>query len=235
MANEISLSKQVSMVDNIVESVNEILSDAFIWLTFCDRDGTINIYDEELQELLEIIQELEELLVGAITGKLPEEASGPLSKMGAIFGGGTGLNLFTKSGKKIPFTISPEIIKEMEAVAKPIYEKYLGREVDLIKETLVQYNAYIEELNEGKIVLFSGNPAEREDYIGGNPRKSDPNLLVDLSHNPEARFGEETEVLPLNSSDDIFFQKFFSLCTFSDIIQNSGFKCFTIFYSSCII
>ena len=58
----------------------------------------------------------------------------------------------------------------------------------------MQYNAYIEELNEGKIVLFSGNPAEREDYIGGNPRKSDPNLLVDLSHNPEARFGEETEV-----------------------------------------
>lgn len=187
--SKLKLSEKIEILNLIKEALSKKdidLSNGGI-INFFDRDGTLNIKNPELREAIQNAKE-GNIVAGTLTGKLPEELSDVLKGFSFLGSAGGGMLYLPSIEKKIPFTIEPEKIKEVEKIYRDILKEY-GINEDLIEDPEyphLQMNSYEEGINQGMILLLSNNETEEKDYV--NRGTSKERLLKAL---PEERYNRD--------------------------------------------
>lgn len=168
-SEDITKAEVKKAIEENKDSINKALSAAGINISygaiihFFDRDGTLNINNELLQEAIKNAKN-GNILVGTLTGKLPEEVSNSLKGFMFLGAAGGGMIYLPNIEEKIAFEIPPEKIEEIENIYKNILRKH-GYEEDIIQSIRLQYNAYNKDEQKGQILLLSGEKIEKTDYI----------------------------------------------------------------------
>ena len=159
----------IKVIEENGEMIDRALEERGINLTsgaivhFFDRDGTLNIKNILLQAAIKNSKN-GAVMVGTLTGKLPEEISDNLKGFMFLGAAGGGMVYLPDIEEKIAFEIPKEKIEQVEEIYKEILRKH-GVEEDIIQSIRLQYNAYNEEEKRGQILLLSGEEVEKSDYI----------------------------------------------------------------------
>jgi len=184
--SNLKLSNKIEILNIIKESLYRRgidLSKGGV-INFFDRDGTINIKNPELREAIQNAKG-GNIVAGTLTGKLPEELNDLLKGFSFLGSAGGGMIYLPSLEKKIPFVIPPEKIKEVETIYEEILKEY-GIEEDLVENWHLQFNSYEEEINQGMILLLSGDPIEKSDYLARGTKEE---RLLEAK--PEERFEKQ--------------------------------------------